>query len=105
MTGLSQFWNEGSIVEFEFHLISASDEGPVLKPHPGGVGSVEFQPRTVASNRIEWENLTHDFPQRIIYHRIGKDTLTVRVEGGEGGSLRSTTWEMMRTSCANGDQD
>ena len=44
MTGLSQFWREGEIVDFECHRLEASPRGPLLTPHPQGVASVTFSP-------------------------------------------------------------
>lgn len=99
MTGLSQFWRGGRIVDFEFHRIDASPEGPVLTPHPRGVASVSFRPAEVVSDRIVWENLEHDFPQRIIYERVSANSLAVRIEGGDGAEARSLEWRMARTDC------
>ena len=99
LTGLSQFWRGGRIVDFEFHRIDLSPAGPVLTPHPGGVASVSFQPTEIQSDRIRWENPDHDFPQRIIYQRVAEDTLVARIEGGEGANARSLEWRMGRVSC------
>ena len=99
LTGLSQFWRGGEIVDFEFHRIDDSPAGPVLTPHPKGVASVSFQPSAIEPGRIVWENPEHDFPQRIIYARVAPDTLVARVEGGEGASARSAEWRMARTEC------
>ena len=99
LTGLSQFWRDGSIVDFEFHRIDAGPAGPVLTPHPRGVASVSFQPVVIEPDRIVWQNLEHDFPQRIIYHRVGGDTLVARAEAGEGEEARGREWRMVRTGC------
>lgn len=97
-TGLSQFRRNGAVVDWEFHRIDAGPDGPVLTPHPRGVASVPFQPRAVEDGRIVWENLEHDFPQRIIYTRVA-DTLTARIEGGTGPEARGMEWRMVRASC------
>jgi hypothetical protein len=99
LTGLSQFWRGGRIVDFEFHRIDASADGPVLTPHPRGVASVAFPPAEIAADRIVWQNLDHDFPQRIIYHRTAADTLVARIEGGEGETARALEWRMARVDC------
>ncbi|MDH3223793.1 MAG: DUF6265 family protein [Gemmatimonadota bacterium] len=99
LTGLSQFWRDGRIVDFEFHRIDRSPEGPVLTPHPRGVASVSFRPVDIRADRVVWENLDHDFPQRIMYHLVAADTLVARVEGGEGPDARSIEWRMARTAC------
>jgi len=99
LTGLSQFWRDGRIVDFEFHRIDESPDGPVLTPHPQGVASVSFRPLEIGHDRITWQNLEHDFPQRITYRRVAVDTLVVRIEGGEGASARSIEWRMGRAKC------
>lgn len=99
LTGLSQFWQDGRIVDFEFHRIDGSADGPLLTPHPKGVASVTFRPVEIREDRITWQNLDHDFPQRIIYHRVAVDTLLVRIEGGEGAGARSMEWRMARARC------
>ena len=99
MTGLSQFWREGRIVDWEFHRLDASADGPVLTPHPRGAASVSFRPADIQPDRIVWQNLEHDFPQRIIYERVAVDSLVVRVEAGEGADARSLEWRMARARC------
>jgi len=99
MTGLSRFLRGGRVVDWEFHRIDAGPSGPTLTPHPRGVASVTFSPVAMTGNRIVWENADHDFPQRIIYERIGPDGLMVRIEGGEGEKARAVTWHMRRASC------
>ena len=99
MTGLSQFWRSGRIVDFEFHRIEMSTEGPILTPHPRGVASVPFLPVETGPDRIVWENAEHDFPQRIVYERVAADSLVARIEGGEGDERRSLEWRMARSSC------
>ena len=102
LTGLSQFWRSGRVVDWEFHRIDAGDSGPVLTPHPKGAASVSFRPSVVEPGRIVWENLEHDFPQRIIYHAPAPDTLVARVEGGSGADARAVEWRMARTTCPGG---
>ncbi len=99
LTGLSQFWRDGRIVDYEFHRIDGSPAGPVLTPHPRGVASVPFRPVEIGADQIAWQNLEHDFPQRIIYRRVAVDTLVVRIEGGEGDAARSIEWRMARAAC------
>ena len=45
---------------------------------------------------IIFENLEHDFPQRIIYHRDGPDTLTARIEGVMDGEQTASEWQWRR---------
>ena len=99
MTGLSQFWRGGRIVDFEFHRIDATETGPALTPHPRGQPSVTFPPSVMRPNHITWENLEHDFPQRIMYTRVAPDSLVARIEGGEGEDAQMIEWRMGRIAC------
>lgn len=96
MTGLSQYWRDGQIVDFR---IEGAPGGPVLTPHPRGVASVSFRPVELDSESAVWENLEHDFPQRITYLRVARDTLKARISGGEGDTARSIEWRMSRMAC------
>jgi hypothetical protein len=58
---------------------------------PRGVGTTEFSLITYAENCVVFDNLEHDFPQRIIYRRDG-DRLTAQIEGEVDGKLESTQW-------------
>lgn len=98
MTGLSQYWRGDAIVDWEFHRIDLGPEGPVLTPHPNGVASVSFSPATVEPDRIVWSNPEHDFPNRIIYHRVSADTLVARVEG-DAADAPLLEFRMARVSC------
>ncbi len=101
MTGFSQFWRGEAIVDWEFHRVDVTPDGPALTPHPRGIASVQFLPVAIESNKIVWQNLEHDFPQRIIYHRSAPDTLVARTEGGEGEAARSMEWKMARVDCSS----
>jgi hypothetical protein len=59
---------------------------------------VTFTEKERAANRVVWENLAHDFPQRIIYQRVAPDTLVARIESADGA--RGTSWRMSRAVCA-----
>lgn len=99
--GVSRFLSDGHVVEFEFHRIEPGSEGWTLTPHPGGVASVPFVARDVASDRVVWSNPDHDFPQRIIYHRVADDTLVVRIEGETPGGTRAREWRMAADACGS----
>lgn len=43
---------------------------------------VSFQQTAVSATSIEFTNLRHDFPQRLVYTFISDDTLQVDVSGG-----------------------
>jgi hypothetical protein len=44
-----------------------------------------------------FENLNHDFPQRIIYWREGESTLHARIEGSIKGKERKEEWHWRKS--------
>lgn len=97
--GTTRYVRDGRVVDFEFTRIDQTDSGAVITPHPKGVRSVSFSPKLIESNRAIWENPTHDFPQRILYTRVGADTLVARIEGRTSSGDRGLEWRMTKTTC------
>ena len=58
---------------------------PLENPYPVPFLLVEHQPDM---HRLVFENLDHDFPQRLIYTRDGETGLKVRVEAEQGGEIQ-----------------
>ncbi len=57
---------------------------PGRNPEP-----VPFRLVATGANSATFENLNHDFPQRIIYERVGETMLTVTIEGpGDNGETQ-----------------
>jgi len=83
-------------VSFE-HMRIAPNAAGVLSFYgaPNGAPATEFASVSQSENRIVFENLAHDFPQRVIYARDGR-TLTARVEDAEGA--QSMEWRYRRAS-------
>ena len=76
---------------FEFLRIATTDRGMTYVASPRGTGATEFVLVSLDQQSVIFENLEHDFPQRIIYQREG-DRLTARIEGMVGGNLRAKEW-------------
>jgi hypothetical protein len=43
-----------------------------------------------SDKKFVFENITHDFPQRIIYHFVDDKNLTARIEGEVDGKMESS---------------
>lgn len=83
MTGMHRDLAPKKKTWFEFLRIESRDGNPVYIAMPGGQPPTEFPAVRVGPSSITFENLKHDFPQRILYWRDGKQ-LCARVEGGDG---------------------
>ncbi len=99
IVGTTRYVRDGRAVDFEFTRIDQTDSGAVITPHPKGVRSVSFAPKTIERNRAVWENSAHDFPQRILYTRVADDTLVARIEGRTPSGDRALEWRMVRATC------
>lgn len=82
----------GSRASFEFLRIVQRDGRLVYLASPEGrMPPTEFTLKEMGAGHAVFENLTHDFPTRVVYSRDG-DTLTARIEGVVGGQPRSVQW-------------
>lgn len=66
---------------------------------PSGQPVAAFAATSVTDTLVAFANPAHDFPQRIIYRRVGRDSLVARIEGERGGKVRGADFAMARTSC------
>lgn len=79
---------------FEFARIAREGESLVFLAQPGGKPATRFTLQSSDRQRIVFENLQHDFPQRVIYWRDG-ERLCARVEG-EGQAAEEWCWAKVR---------
>jgi hypothetical protein len=68
---------------------------PAVKDQNDGLG-VSFRLITMNENDIIFENAEHDYPQRISYHHVSKDSLIAEISGNNGGELKSEQFPMRR---------
>ena len=76
---------------FEFLRIADTPQGMTYFASPGGRAPVEFRVRESGDKRVVFENLAHDYPQRISYWREGP-LLVARIEGTLRGQKREEEW-------------
>jgi hypothetical protein len=68
---------------------------PTIGNQNGGQ-PVRFKEKSISENELVFENLSHDFPQRIIYQRKGDNALYARVEGMQSNALRKEEFSFKR---------
>ena len=78
---------------WEFSRIGPSAAGLSYFALPSGQEPAEFplSKARSSSTRLVFENLGHDFPQRVIYTREG-GKLSARIEGVIGGKSEAVDW-------------
>ncbi len=103
MLGSSRTVAGGVARQYEHLRLHADGERLVYTAIPSGQREAAFTSPAgspVRADSLVFENPAHDFPQRLVYRRLGPDSLTVRVEGpGPGGSVRGFDQPMRRVRC------
>jgi hypothetical protein len=89
MLGTSRTVAGRRTVEFEFLRIEQRADGIFYVAQPGGRPPTDFRLVRLEKQRVVFENLQHDFPQRIIYERRADGSLLARIEGDVGGKLKA----------------
>jgi hypothetical protein len=99
MLGMSRTVVGGKTVEYEFLRIGVVDGSLAYVARPSGQSEATFPLKSVEDGVVVFENLSHDFPQRIIYRRDADASITARIEGTVNGEARSRDFPYRR--CAN----
>lgn len=100
MLGVGRTVRKGRTAETEFMTISLyTDDGRLAySAVPSGQQPVTFMQTRLTANEVVFENLLHDFPQRVAYRLEGK-RLKARIEGPRGGENKVIEFPMVRVSC------
>ena len=87
------------LVEYEMVLIREQEGRLAYEAHPSGQPSAAFMSRTVSNRELVFENLQHDFPQRVGYKRDG-DSLLAWIEGPRNGQIRRIEFPYRKVACS-----
>jgi len=92
MVGMHRDLRGGKAKSFEFFRIEEREDGLWYLTQPRGKAATAFKAKEVSASRIVFENLEHDFPQRILYWREKSGELRARIEGSINGKLEGAQW-------------
>ena len=99
MLGMSRTVRNDATIEYE-HIRLFEREGKlVYHATPSGQQPTEFTSVKLAEGSATFENLAHDFPQRVIYTRVGADSLIARIEGTGPNGTRGVDFRFARAAC------
>ncbi|SHM46866.1 hypothetical protein SAMN05192549_101663 [Duganella sacchari] len=102
MMGMSRTIRNGRLASYEFMHITINDDGKaVFHAQPSGQPGASFTAITLTATEVVFEDLQHDFPQRIIYRYEAPSTLKASIEGMRKGTLKRIDYPMRRTACAD----
>ena len=99
MLGMSRTVARGRIIEHEFLQIRVQEGRLVYIAKPSGQPEATFTAKSAGAREVIFENLAHDFPQRIMYRLQSDGNLAARVEGTEKGETRGIDFAMKRVAC------
>jgi uncharacterized protein DUF6265 len=86
------------LVEYEMVLVREQEGRLAYEAHPSGQPSAVFMSSTVGNREVVFENLQHDFPQRVGYKRNG-DALLAWIEGTRNGQTRRIEFPYRKVGC------
>ena len=99
MVGTGRTFRGDSTASVEMAILRPRGDTLRYEAHPVGQEPTVFSGTGTRGDSIVFENPLHDFPQRIIYRRVGADSLHARVEGPSDGRLRGVDYRMARVPC------
>jgi uncharacterized protein DUF6265 len=99
MLGVGRTVRGDSLVEYEQVRIFERGGRLVYGANPSGQTPAEFESTQLSDSAVTFENLGHDFPQRVMYGRPSADSLVGRVEGMSRGKLRGVEFPYARVAC------
>jgi hypothetical protein len=103
LLGMSRTVAKGRIVDHEFLQIRVQDGRLVLIAKPSRQPEATFPAKSIGDREAIFENLAHDFPQRVIYRMLPDGNLAARIEGTENGQMRGIDFPMSRVACPGRD--
>jgi len=102
LLGMSRSVRDGKVREYEFLRIDRDSTGKLrYVAQPSGQAEATFMLKSLTEDTVVFENPRHDFPQRILYKRVDKDTLVARIEGSVEGRARSADFPYRRCAPSN----
>lgn len=96
MLGLHRDIDSSGFTFFEYLRIEVQHSRIVYIASPQGRPPTVFPAVEIGRGRVVFENVDHDFPQRVIYALDEAGALHVRVEGMEDGTHKSREWVWTR---------
>ena len=99
MLGMSRTIRGGKAFEFEFLQIREDASTVSYVAKPPGQAEASFKRIRQSDREVVFENLQHDFPQRILYRLQTDGSLLARIEGKANGQERAVDFPMKRVSC------
>ena len=99
MQGMSRTVRGDKLVAHEFVIVREQGEQLAYEVSPSGQATTVFVSTDIGPTSVVFENLQHDFPQRVAYRRNGAELLAW-IEGPRQGQMRRIEFPYRRVACA-----
>ena len=99
MLGMGRTRNARGLADYELTLIRQDSARLLYEAHPKGQPSSTFVARVANEDSVVFEAPEHDFPQRVAYRRVGRDSVLAWVEGTMRGTTRRFEFPYRRVPC------
>jgi hypothetical protein len=102
LLGMSRTLRGGKLTAYESVLLREHGERFEYVVSPSGQATTTFTSTSVGESSIVFENLQHDFPQRVAYERRGA-VLQAWIEGPMNGRTKRIEFAYQRVPCGGVD--
>jgi uncharacterized protein DUF6265 len=99
LQGMGRTFRGDSLVESEYVIIREVAGRAVYEAHPSGQAPNIFPVKTISDTLVEFEDPTHDYPQRVGYRRAGTDSLIAWIDGTTPRGPRHVDFPYVRIRC------
>lgn len=99
MVGMSRTVAGGAMRAWEALRIVSDSGRLVYVAQPNGRSTTAFPALLTSDTLAVFENLAHDFPQRVTYRRLSADSIVARISAERDGKSRGMDIRMRRMSC------
>jgi Domain of unknown function (DUF6265) len=99
LLGMSRTLRGDKLVAHEFVIVRERGEQLAYEVNPSGQATTVFLSVAIGEASVVFENLQHDFPQRVAYQRDGAKLLAW-IEGPAKGQTRRIEYPYQRVPCA-----
>lgn len=99
MLGASRTSVGSAVRDTEWLRLEAHGDTLLYSAIPSGQEATTFRSVEVTAEGFVVEDPTHDFPRRIVYRRLGRDSLLTRIEGPGSDGPRTIDFPMARVAC------
>ena len=102
MIGMNRTVRGNETVAYELvRIVETGAESLAYIASPSGQATTRFDLVRAGDDELVFENLAHDFPQRILYRRLDRDRIVARIEDESGA--RAVDFPLHRKRCDPAD--